>query len=161
MCSSDLSFTFETIMDFDPQSFKQLAGIVLLYDMDNWVYMHLSMNERNRRCISVYQAENKHYTCLYDEVTVPDKGIIHMRADVRDCVAELQYRISDNGMTRQKEGAAAAWTTAVEGLDVSFLSDEACMDGWFSGAVYGICCEDLTGSGAFADFRDIRFKAPN
>ena len=39
-----------------------------------------------------------------------------------------------------------------ETFDCSFLSDEACDEGWFSGAMVGICCQDLTGFGKYADF---------
>ena len=34
----------------------------------------------------------------------------------------------------------------------SFLSDEACAEGWFTGTMIGICCQDLTGFGKYADF---------
>ena len=37
-------------------------------------------------------------------------------------------------------------------LDASFLSDEACMEGWFTGAMAGLCCQDLTGNHLAADF---------
>ena len=36
--------------------------------------------------------------------------------------------------------------------DASFLSDEACREGWFTGSMTGICCQDLTGFGKYADF---------
>ena len=36
--------------------------------------------------------------------------------------------------------------------DVSLLSDEACEEGWFTGTMCGICCQDLTGEGRYADF---------
>ena len=32
------------------------------------------------------------------------------------------------------------------------MSDEACLEGWFTGAMAGICCQDLTGFGKAADF---------
>lgn len=37
-------------------------------------------------------------------------------------------------------------------LDASFLSDEACNEGWFTGTTAGLCCQDLTGSRLPADF---------
>ena len=37
-------------------------------------------------------------------------------------------------------------------LDGSFLSDEACDEGWFTGSMAGICCQDLTGFAKYADF---------
>ena len=37
-------------------------------------------------------------------------------------------------------------------VDASFLSDEACDQGWFTGAMIGLCTQDLTGAGLYADF---------
>ena len=37
-------------------------------------------------------------------------------------------------------------------VNAGFLSDEACNEGWFTGAMIGICCQDLTGFGKYADF---------
>ncbi|MCM1175291.1 MAG: hypothetical protein NC341_09595 [Blautia sp.] len=37
-------------------------------------------------------------------------------------------------------------------INGSFLSDEACKEGWFTGTMIGICCQDLTGFGKHADF---------
>ena len=43
-------------------------------------------------------------------------------------------------------------------LDASILSDEACNEGWFTGAMAGICCQDLTGFGKAADFDWFSYK---
>lgn len=37
-------------------------------------------------------------------------------------------------------------------VNIGFLSDEACAEGWFTGTMIGICCQDLTGFGRYADF---------
>ena len=37
-------------------------------------------------------------------------------------------------------------------VNISFLSDEACREGWFTGTMVGICCQDLTGFGKYGDF---------
>ncbi|MCR5583825.1 MAG: hypothetical protein K6F63_00120 [Lachnospiraceae bacterium] len=36
-------------------------------------------------------------------------------------------------------------------VDASFLSDEACNRGWFTGAMIGLCAQDLTDSGKPAE----------
>ncbi|MNC25944.1 Beta-xylosidase [compost metagenome] len=43
-------------------------------------------------------------------------------------------------------------------LDASTLSDEACQEGWFTGAFVGICCQDLTGFRKAADFDYFEYK---
>ncbi|WP_226527463.1 hypothetical protein [Metabacillus niabensis] len=37
-------------------------------------------------------------------------------------------------------------------IEDSSLSDEACEQGWFTGAMVGICCQDMTGDAIAADF---------
>ncbi|MGN1019053.1 MAG: hypothetical protein ACI4O7_01660 [Aristaeellaceae bacterium] len=37
-------------------------------------------------------------------------------------------------------------------VDASFLSDEACQEGWFTGAMACLCCQDLTAARLPADF---------
>ena len=44
------------------------------------------------------------------------------------------------------------WHSLGPETDASFLSDEACMEGWFTGTMAGLCCQDLTGFHLPADF---------
>ena len=39
-----------------------------------------------------------------------------------------------------------------------YISDEACKEGWFTGAMVGICCQDLTGAMIESDFKEISYK---
>ena len=43
-------------------------------------------------------------------------------------------------------------------LDGSFMSDEACFDGWFTGSMIAICCQDLTGRGLHSDVSSFRYE---
>lgn len=49
-------------------------------------------------------------------------------------------------------GYREALQKAGTAVNISFLSDEACREGWFTGTMIGICCQDLTGFGRYADF---------
>jgi len=68
-------------------------------------------------------------------------------------------------MTIRDGNASFAWATdncrhsLGDGLDASFLSDEACSEGWFIGAMAGLCCQDLTGSHLPADFNYFKMQA--
>lgn len=48
--------------------------------------------------------------------------------------------------------ARGEWHELPERIDASFLSDEACNEGWFTGTMVGLCCQDLTGFRQHADF---------
>ena len=43
-------------------------------------------------------------------------------------------------------------------MDASILSDEACTEGWFTRAMVGLCCQDLTGFRKNADFDFFEYK---
>lgn len=48
--------------------------------------------------------------------------------------------------------ANGEWHELESAIDASFLSDEACTEGWFTGTMVGLCCQDLTASRQHADF---------
>ena len=60
---------------------------------------------------------------------------------IRSGVVSFSYATAD--------GAAVELPEPIDG---SFLSDEACNEGWFTGTMVGLCCQDLTGAGLAADF---------
>ena len=46
-------------MEFEPEVFKQMAGLILMYDTDNYLYLHVSYDEDIGKCITLLKAENK------------------------------------------------------------------------------------------------------
>ena len=43
-------------------------------------------------------------------------------------------------------------------LDGSFLSDEACFEGWFTGSMIAMCTQDLTGRGLYSDIFAFKYE---
>lgn len=130
-----------TKMEFEPEVFKQMAGLILLYDTDNYLYLHVSMDEDCGKCITLLKAENKKYEYLTDYIPVYSGLPIYLKAEMQNGYIDFSYRV---------EGCE--WQKIAEHIDGSFMSDEACNEGWFTGAMVGICCQDLTGFGKHADF---------
>lgn len=128
-------------MEFDPEVFKQMAGLILLYDTDNYLYLHVSMDEDCGKCITLLKAENKKYEYLTDYIPIYSGLPIYLKAEMRNGYIDFSYRV---------EGCE--WQKIAEHIDGSFMSDEACNEGWFTGAMAGSCCQDLTGFGKYADF---------
>lgn len=123
-----------TKLEFEPEVFKQMAGLILMYDTDNYLYLHVSRDEDCGKCIALLKAENKKYEYLTDYLPVFFGLPIYLKADMRNGYITFAYRL---------EGSD--WQTIAENIDGSFMSDEACTEGWFTGAMAGICCQDLTG----------------
>ena len=127
-------------LEFTPHYFKQMAGLILYYDYDNYLYLHVTHDEELGRVITLLKAENRHYSYPFGYLPIPDGAVI-LRMTLREGMAIFGYTdASGRSVTLPRE------------LDASFLSDEACTEGWFTGTMVGLCCQDLTGEGAIADF---------
>ena len=130
----------ETSVAFEPAYFKQMAGLILYYDNDNYLYLHLTRDEELGKVITLLKAENKQYTSPFGYLPVPEKVPVQLRMTIRD--GYVSFAWAANGEWRELEGT----------IDASFLSDEACTEGWFTGTMVGLCCQDLTASRQHADF---------
>lgn len=131
----------ETCVDFEPEVFKQMAGLILLYDTDNYLYLHLSHDEDVGKCITLLKAENRKYEYLTDYIPLETGRDVVLSLSLRG--TQVQFSYGFRGEARQAIGPC---------VNAGFLSDEACREGWFTGAMVGICCQDLTGFGKHADF---------
>jgi xylan 1,4-beta-xylosidase len=137
------SFRFRagTRVDFYPECFKQMAGLICLYDQDNFYYLHVTWSEEQGRCLNLISGINNQYRMLAC-VPVPGTDPVNLAVEVNH--DRMQFFYSFGGGAREKIGPVN---------DASTLSDEACHTGWFTGAFVGLCCQDLTGcSHKEADF---------
>ncbi len=138
---TEYDMDISTKIDFEPEVFKQMAGLILMYDTDNYLYLHISYDEEVGKCITLLKAENKKYKYLSQYIPVmPGKELV-LKAEIRSGMVQFYY---------QPDGEP--WQLIGETVNAGFLSDEACMEGWFTGTMCGICCQDLTGFGRYADF---------
>lgn len=135
-------------MDFRPKYYKQMAGLILYYDYDNYIYLHITHDEELGRVVMLLTAENKHYAYPAWYIPIPE-GIVRLRMVLRNGWVSCFFAVGDGA--EQPIG----WET-----DGSFLSDEACNEGWFTGTMVGFCCQDLTGAKLSADFDYFRMSTP-
>lgn len=111
--------------------------------------LHVTHDEELGKCISILTAENKKYEYPIGFLLVEDCNRIYLKVTVDYDVLQFYYSIT-NEEEYHKIGPV---------FDASILSDEACDEGWFTGAMVGICCQDLTGFGTYADFDYFEYKA--
>lgn len=138
---TEFVFEADTKLEFEPEVFKQMAGLICMYDTDNYFYLHVTYDEDMGKCISILTAENKVYAYPAGYLPVKEGAPVYLK--VRVSYDKLQFYYSVGKEEYRKIGPV---------FDASVLSDEACDEGWFTGAMTGICCQDLTGSGKYADF---------
>lgn len=130
-----------TCMEFEPEVFKQMAGMIFLYDTDNYLYLHVSWDEDVGKCITLLKAENKKYEYLTEYLPLKEDAAVYLKMKIEGHQVQFFYGYSEE--ERREIGPL---------VNAGFLSDEACEEGWFTGAMIGICCQDLTGFGRYADF---------
>ena len=112
---TEFDMDISTKMEFEPEVFKQMAGLILLYDTDNYLYLHVSMDEDCGKCITLLKAENKKYEYLTDYIPVYSGLPIYLKAEMQNGYIDFSYRV---------EGCE--WQKIAEHIDGSFMSDEAC-----------------------------------
>ncbi|MFT4004211.1 MAG: glycoside hydrolase family 43 protein [Lacrimispora sp.] len=145
---TEYNMEISTAVEFEPENFKQMAGLIILYDTDNYLYLHISKDEDARKCVTLLKAENKKYEYLADYIPVESNKMITLSAEIKE--GEIQFFWKAESGEERKIGRE---------INGSFLSDEACEEGWFTGTMCGICCQDLTGAGLYADFDYFEVKA--
>lgn len=131
----------ETSIQFEPGVFKQMAGLILWYDNDNYIYLHLTFDEQLGKVVTLLTAENKQYAYPAGFLPIGQRQPIRLRMRLQCDDVFCAYAVGDG-----------EWQTIGGAVDVTTLSDEACVEGWFTGTMTGLCCQDLTGACQWADF---------
>ena len=108
---------------------------------DNYLYFHVTRDEEPGKIITWLKAENKCYTMPCGVISVPESCPLRLKMSIRDGFISFAWAA---------EGEV--WHLMGDEMDASFLSDEACNEGWFTGTRAGLCCQALTGNRLPADF---------
>lgn len=136
-------YTASTCVEFQPASYKQMAGLICMYDHENFFYLRVSHDEdAGGKCLGIWTCDNGTFDYLLDrDVCIEGWDRVYLKVTVDYDM--LQFCYSKNGIDWIKVGLMG---------DASRLSDEHCREGRFTGAFVGICCQDLSGAGKHADF---------
>lgn len=135
-------YTATTCVEFEPTHFKQQAGLVCIYDTENYYYLRISHDETDGKTLGILTSDNNTIDYpLEQEVVI--EGWQRCFLQVRVDYDRLQFEYSQDG---------ADWKPIGPVFDDSKLSDEYCREGCFTGAFVGLCCQDMTGARRHADF---------
>lgn len=140
-------FSAATVVEFEPEHFQQMAGLVYYYNSTKFHYLHLGHDEAVGKYLRVM-------SCLPDStqsdaftplVPISAHRPVHLKAEVDFERLRFAYRV---------EGVDLDWRWLPELFDASILSDEATAPGLssFTGAFVGMACQDLAGTFRPADF---------
>ncbi|MDQ2695609.1 MAG: glycoside hydrolase family 43 protein [Pseudomonadota bacterium] len=146
-------YTAATAVEFQPDDFQQMAGLVVYYNAQKYHYLHISHDQAHGRHLNIV-------SCLADPawtptwplaepVRLPQAGRVWLRADVDYERLYFAYSLDGN-----------AWTRIPYKLDMGVVTDEAGIrpHGHFTGAFVGMCCQDITGRRTAADFDFFEYR---
>jgi len=146
-------FSAATVVEFEPEHFQHLAGLVCYYNSSKFHYLHISHDERIGKHLRVMSClpDSTQTDTFTPPIAIPAGRSVHLRVEVDYERLHFAYRV---------EGADADWRWLPQQLDASILSDEATAPGLssFTGAFVGMACQDLAGASRPADFDFFEYR---
>jgi xylan 1,4-beta-xylosidase len=140
-------FSAATVIEFEPDHFQQMAGLVCYYNSTKFHYLYLSREEALGKQLRVmsFLPDSTSADAFTAPIEVPEGKLVHLRVEVDYERLYFAYRV---------EGLHDDWCWLPQQFDASILSDEATVPGLssFTGAFVGVACQDMAGTGKHADF---------
>jgi xylan 1,4-beta-xylosidase len=147
-------YSARTVVEFEPEHFQQMAGLICYYGGTKYHYFHITHDEAIGKHLRVMSAlpDNVSSDAFSAPITLPASAgaatRVHLRVEVDYERLRFAYRLEGAG------ASATEWTWLPQSFDASILSDEATAPGLpnFTGAFVGMACSDLAGTARPADF---------
>jgi xylan 1,4-beta-xylosidase len=140
-------FTAATVVEFEPEHFQQMAGLICYYNSTKFHYLNISRDESLGKHLRVMSCipDSLQADAFTPPIAVSAGNPIHLRVEVDYHRLQFGYRV---------EGVDNDWHWLPQEFDASILSDEAAPPGQpnFTGAFVGMACQDMSGTSKHADF---------
>ncbi|MNB76894.1 Beta-xylosidase [compost metagenome] len=134
-------------MEFEPESFTQMAGLVLYYDESDHFYLRVSHDEELGKHLAVIISKQGGYDEADDYIKVAAGERCYLKAVIRYEHARFYY--SQNGTD---------WHGIGPKLYMGVLADEYMRKLSFTGGFAGVCVQDLRGTALPADFDYVSYR---
>lgn len=147
------NFDASVCIEFKPEHYQEMAGLVNMYNDNHWSFLHLTHYEDKGAVIELSEYNAAHYTTyLRDKaIAVPDgTQRVYLKAEVRK--QSYSYLYSFDGTNYERIPVT---------LDAAVLSDDYVKqnyEGFFTGAMVGLACVDMTGFYKEAVFTDFLYS---
>lgn len=132
-------YTAETQVDFNPPSYRQMAGLICLHDVENFIYLRISRDE-TQKVLGIMTCDNGAYSYPAEDIALSD-GPVKLRVEVMHRL--IQFYFKDGNQE---------WFPIGPVFDAVLLTDDHSRANSYTGAFVGLCCQDLAKSGCVADF---------
>ncbi|HIV55287.1 MAG TPA: glycoside hydrolase family 43 protein [Candidatus Anaerobiospirillum stercoravium] len=148
------NFDAETCVEFEPDTFQQLAGLTCFYNRDNFTFIFVSWDEEKGRCIDLIgRSVKNYYAPLKNQVIAIPEDVkkVYFKVEVRHDTYRYLYSFDGSTFTA---------------IDYEFRSGDLSDDhvernggrAFFTGAFVGMTCIDMQGTHKPADFDYFSYK---
>jgi len=146
-----------TIVEFEPDSFLEMAGLVFYYNTSHFHYLHITAGvKKGSKALKIITYNNYKATEVA-EVNITSSESILLKGILNKDKLQFYFRISEE----------TAFQNIGNTLDASILSDDYVREGdkryrpAFTGMFVGLCCQDLNKNQKKADFDWFDYKEIN
>ncbi|WP_134681085.1 glycoside hydrolase family 43 protein [Paracoccus ravus] len=150
---TEWAYDAETEVEFAPQGYLQMAGLLCYYNAFLFHYLAVTATEDGTRELIVMSVKGDypHGTVEYplsQPIPLPAEGAIRLGVSVDREALRFRYALP-----------GGEWQDLPLVLDASLLSDEAAGNacGSHTGAFVGMCAHDIAGTATPADFSHFRY----
>ena len=143
-----------TALEFSPENFQQMAGLVFYYNTGHYHYAYLTASyDGTQRFLAVASSDNFEMDFQDELVEVPRNQSVVLKGSMNREKLEFSYSLDNEH-----------FHSLGKPLDASILSDDHVREGGqryraaFTGCFVGICCQDLATNQQHADFEWFEYK---
>jgi len=146
-------FSASTVVEFEPEHFQQMAGLVCYYNSAKFHYLYISHDEKVGKHLRVMSCvpDSPQADAFTPPIPIPAGKPVHLRVEIDFERLHFGYRVP---------GVDRGWRWLPQQFDASILSDEATVPGLpnFTGAFVGMACQDMAGTARPADFDYFEYR---
>lgn len=143
----------ETKLEFQPENFQQMAGLVCYYMMENWMYLYVSYHEeRGNRVLGMLMADQGTFSSPIGDhyIDIPEETKdIYLAVMVER--EKMQFSYSFDGIRYQEIGPVLP----ADHLSDDYIEKKTMV---FTGSMVGICVQDMDQQKVFADFDYFKYE---
>jgi xylan 1,4-beta-xylosidase len=142
-------YSAATVVEFEPENYQQMAGLICYYNGSKFHYLYLSTDESVGKHLRVMTCHPESPDAFTAPIAIAAAAPVHLRVEVDYERLRFAYRVEGED-----------WRWLPEQFDASILSDEAGPPGPpnFTGAFVGMCCQDMSGACHPADFDFFEYR---
>ena len=131
-----------TCLEFEPQHFQQMAGLMAYYDTKHWTYLRVSRDEILGKTLTLLCSDAGVYSePLKEEICIEGWQKVFLRVQFRRHTYRFGYCADGE-----------SWTWLEPKFESYKLSDDYCGGLAFTGTFIALCAQDLAGTHHHADF---------